>query len=445
VRVNAVTLGSVLVLLTSLAPPARADVFLLRDGTSVEGQELRDLGDRLELRTRDGQRTIDKGEIRRRESKATPWEIFEKELTLADAENADELFDLGYRARRDGLAAEARRAFRMALAADPEHSRSRLAMGHIKVDGRWVGPAGEKPPAEETGEAIPAAELTPRESTLGLAMAKRRSANFQVESPYLDQKALGRFLDTFESVRETMLEFSGEPPPVGRGSSFVVLLSRVEEYERALELLVRPALPSTLTAREIQARMVLYRKSRVAPVQKARDALCVCAPAGSGEIENRAYLAHFIAHDVFRSITSPGVEVPAWISEAVVYRIVNAAFPDDPVHCVAADGYARTGGPSEVWRNTRTWPARARDLVVQERSVDIASLTAMDLNSLSFDALVQAWSVLDFLHRRDDSGTRGLLRRVRRGIPFPEALKESLDLDAPALDRLWRQDVLKRK
>ncbi len=423
---------------------SRGDDFVLKDGTTLEAQELRDLGDRLEVRTRAGRRVVLKEEIRSRTARKTPWENFEGYLASERPDDADALLRIGLWARDQGLPAEARRAFLRALAADPEHARAHVALGHTRVDGRWVVPPGDTPPPEETGEALPPSAPTPRETLLALGLTRRRTDRFLLESNHMDQPRLGRYLDTFERVRESVLSLLAEPPPVGERPSIHVLLADEDQYEKALRLLVLPDLATAAPSDEAAAQAAIYRRTRIAPAPGPQR-VCVAWPASVNEIEDRAYLAHFVAHEVLRDATSPGVSLPPWIAEAVAYAVLNPVFPDDPAYCLAATGYGRPGGPPTAWRNTRTWPARARELAASQRAQDVATLNALDLNSLTFDALVQAWSLLEVLRARDPEATRALLRRVRRGTPFADALKDGFRLDFAGLDRLWHQEVLKAR
>ncbi len=149
-----------------------ADTFVLRDGSSLEGQVLRTFpdeegrADRWEVRTLRGRRTLLAAEVREVRARRPadppyPWVQFEAKFSLVDPGDADGNYLLGSWARDQGMEAEALRAFRRAVAADPEHVRARTALGHLRVDGRWTVPPGRAGASEERGEPV-AGEAPPR-------------------------------------------------------------------------------------------------------------------------------------------------------------------------------------------------------------------------------------------------------------------------------------------
>jgi len=430
--------------LLAAAAPAAADEFALKDGSTVEAQVLRDLGDRLEVRVLEGRRTIQKDQIRPdgRKRSDTPWEVFEKEFLLADAVDAEAVYRLGIWAREKGLKEEAVRAFRRAIAADPDHSRARTALGHTRIDGKWVVPAGEVPVPESRGTPVENEAPGPLESALGETLARRESDNFRMESSHLPQRTLGRYLDTLERVREAALAYLDEPPPVGARRSLFILVRDEEEYAKAVDLLVAPTLRA-MPKDEAAARLKLYRSVHLAPLPGEAGG-CVAWPVPEGETADRAFLAHFAFHEAWRQVTSPGVRAPDWLTEGAAYAVLNDLFPDDPTCCVNT-GYGRSPPGSTYWRNTRTWAGTARTLAVQGSALGFEDLSGLDLNSLSCEGLVQSWSVLRVLEAKDASGTRAFIRRVRRGVSQREALKDCLRLDAAGVDRLWRTEVLRTR
>jgi hypothetical protein len=436
----------VLAALLPAAPSrARADEFHLRDGSRFEGQVLRRFEEsgrvvRLEVRTREGTRTIEVEEIRRQVPGVTAWELFEEKFAFVGEGDAEDNGRLGDWARERGLEEEARRAYLRCLAADPDHARARLALGHTRVDGRWVVPPDRARTPEDTGRAVAGEPPGPLEATLGAAFARRESERFRVESTRLDQRALGRYLDALERVRAGMLTFLGDAPPVREERTLLVLV-RDDEYRRAVDHLVAPALAALPDRADAGARLRLFREGRLAPFADGRPGCCA-RPADENETADRAFLAHFAAHRAWSMGEDPKARTPAWLLEAAVYSVVNPMFPDDPTWCLTA-GYGKPGRVPDAWRNTRSWAGIARGLASSGRALDFATLSRLDTNSLTFDALVQSWSTLQALRAKDESGTRSFLRRVRSGDEPDAALKASLRLDPAGVDRLWRDAVLR--
>lgn len=432
-----------------LAAPALADVFQMKDGSTLEGEVLRtfadgDRVDRWEIRTVKGVRILPAADVRQRREGGGPWpwREFEDRFAFVDRADAEDNFKLGVWARERGLEAEAIRAFLRAVEADPGHAKARTALGHQKVGEKWVVPPGQVPVPEERGAPVPAGEHGPLEGALGRVLAGRETDRYRVESTYLPQAALGRYLDTLERTREATLSFLGEPPPPGEVRRPTYLLLRnEEEYRAAVDALVAPAMEKRAD-REAAARdLRLFRSAHLAPLPGAPGG-CVARRVDENETADRAYLAHFAVHAVFAEDAPDGARAPDWLTEAVAFGVLNDRFPDDPTYCLAT-GYGRPDRVPAEWRNTRTWAATARALASSGKALGFADLAVLDLNSLSFPALVQSWSVLQVLRAKDENGTRVFLRKVRRGNDQFKALAESLRLDPAGVDRLWKAEVLR--
>jgi hypothetical protein len=435
------------------AAPAAADTFVLRDGTVVEGQvtrTFRDRGgeappDRWEVRTTAGLRTLLAAEVKehrpRRPGDAPfPWEEFEQKFAFIDARDAEDNFRLGAWARERGLEAEAVRAFRRAVAADPEHLRARTALGHQRVDGRWVAPAGAEGLPEDRGEALPRGEPGPLEAALGKVFERRRSENFQVESSYLDQPALGRYLDALEKAREAAHSFLGDAAAGGGRASFV-LLRDGDEYGKAVDLLVAPSLASAADRDRARRELALYRNGHLAIVRGPAPAF-VARRSDDSEVADRAFLAHFAVHQAWEAGALAGGRPADWLREAFAYAVLHDAYPDDPTWCVTV-GYGRDERVPGTWRNARNWPSLARALASPGRALPLRDLAVLDLNALSFDSLVQSWAILRALRGKDENGTRAFLRRVRRGENQFEALEDCLRLKPEDVDRLWKAEAVR--
>jgi hypothetical protein len=446
VRAAAATLA----LLLLAAPRAAADVFLLRDGTTVEGEVLRsfkdDRGgvDRWEVRTLKGVRILAAAEVRSQKDGGGPWpwRAFEEWFATIDRKDAAELYRSGMWAREKGLEAEAVRAFLRAIEADPDFVRARTALGHQKAGDKWIAPPGQVPVPEERGSPVPPGDAGPLEGALGRVLSRRQTENYRVESTYLDQADLGRYLDTLERARDATLAFLAEPPPPGEvRRPTLLLLKDAAEYRVALDALVVPALEARADREAAGRDLRLYRAGHLA-VLPGRPGGCVAWRVDENQTADRAFLAHFAVHAVWRSELPPGARDPDWLAEAVAYAVLNDPFPDDPTYCLAT-GYGRTDRIPEEWRNTRTWAATARGLASSGKALAFKDLAVLDLNSLSFASLVQSWSVLQALRAKDESGTRAFLRKVRRGNDPFKALQDCLKLDPSGVDRVWRADVLK--
>jgi hypothetical protein len=429
-----------------LAHAAAADTFVLKDGATVDGEILRTFSaeggrvDRWEVRTRAGVRVVSAADVTTRKPGGGPypWRTFEERFALVFPKDPEDNYKLGVWAREQGLEAEAIRAFRRALDADPDHLKTRTALGHQRVGESWVVPPGQATVPEERGAALPADTASPFEAILGKALAKRESANFRVESSLFDQPALGRLLDALERAREGTYAFLGEPPAAGGARPTYLLVRDAAEYRSVVDAVVAPALERRADGARFLA---LCRAGHLAPLAAAPGG-CVAWPADESQTASRAFLAHFAVHEIWRMEIPAGSRDPDWLREALAYGVLNDLFPDDPTYCVDA-GYGRGDSARGAWRNTRTWGGAAREMAAAGKALSFADLAVLDQNSLSFDALIQAWSVLQTLRAKDENGTRAFVRKVRRGSDAGKALQECLRLDPAGVDRLWRTEVMR--
>ncbi len=445
----AVLLGLLLGLL--LAPGrAAADSFLLRDGTTVEGEVLRvfkddqDRPSRWEVRTLKGNRILGTAEVRSQKPGGGPWpwRVFEEKFAFIDRKDPEDNYRLGLWAREQGLEAEAARAFLRAIEANPDFAKARTALGHQRVGDKWVVPGNQVPVPEERGSPVPPGGPSNLEGTLGHALLRRETDNFRVESTYLDQPALGRYLDSLERSRDATLALLGEPPPPGeiRRPTFL-LLADAAQYASAVDALVAPATAARADAESAARELRQFRAGHLA-ILPGRPGGCIEWRIDENETADRAFVSHFAVHDLWRADLAPGTRDPDWLAEAVAYGAINELFPDDPAYCLAT-GYGRRDRLPDEWRNTRIWPATARNLAVSGKALAFRDLATLDLNSLSFASLVQAWSVLQALRAKDENATRTFLRKVRRGIDQFKALQESLRLDPAGVDKAWKAEMLK--
>jgi len=119
------------------ALPAPADIVHLADGTSIEGT-VTDLGDDLRVERGPGAMTIPKRRVLRIEAGPTPEE---RAVARAATLRPDDLPGrLAFAAwcKEQGLAARARAEVEAVLALDPECEEARRALGHERIDGRWM-------------------------------------------------------------------------------------------------------------------------------------------------------------------------------------------------------------------------------------------------------------------------------------------------------------------
>jgi hypothetical protein len=116
---------------------ARADVFHLQNGGTVEGQLLSSADGNYEIRTTVGVVTISADSVAEVETKSTPFEEYERRRSEAPATAAAQT-ELAAWCEEQGLTAERLRHLRSALQIDPDYAPARRALGYVRVGDWWI-------------------------------------------------------------------------------------------------------------------------------------------------------------------------------------------------------------------------------------------------------------------------------------------------------------------
>lgn len=126
-----------LLLLGASAPAARADEVVLRNGAVFSGV-VREEGDRVVVEVDAGTMTFRRADVREVRRTEDPLREFERRLSAAG--DAEAYYELALWARERGLTSRANDLFRKVLSLQPDHEGARKALGHEKVEGRWMEP-----------------------------------------------------------------------------------------------------------------------------------------------------------------------------------------------------------------------------------------------------------------------------------------------------------------
>lgn len=125
-------------LLALLAVEAGADEVLLKGGGKVSGRILSRTDQAIEVDVGAGTVTIPMTSVVRIDAKRSPLDdYYERAGQLRDDDVAGWL-RLGSWASSQGLGTQARTAFEHVTAVDPENADAHQALGHVRLEGRWV-------------------------------------------------------------------------------------------------------------------------------------------------------------------------------------------------------------------------------------------------------------------------------------------------------------------
>ncbi|GEM_PF-1032535 len=126
-----------LLLVLLVVSAARADTVRLRTGGTIEGIA-RDTGETIVVETQYGTMEIGKELVTSVEWKRTPITEHKERATLLPDTDWEGWLGLGRWADDQGLEALAKEDYEHVIEIDPENPSARAALGHEKVDGRWM-------------------------------------------------------------------------------------------------------------------------------------------------------------------------------------------------------------------------------------------------------------------------------------------------------------------
>lgn len=139
-RVSSLAWLLVVVLFAQLQ--ARADLFLLQDGNTIEGDIIAESDAEYTIQGRFGKTKIKKADVREIQKKKSPRATFLERLTdIEKGEKKDDKeawTDLGRYAKSQGLREEAAKAFGKVLEMEPNNEEAHLGVGHVRHLGTWI-------------------------------------------------------------------------------------------------------------------------------------------------------------------------------------------------------------------------------------------------------------------------------------------------------------------
>ncbi len=137
--------GLAAALVCALVAFSFADVFVLGDGTSIDGKVLREDGGYVWVKTLTGVEKLEVAKVTERRSGESPVEVHERLTAAANAapKSAAALWELCAFLREHAggdkdLTKEARKLLAKVLRLDPDHEAAREANGDVRFEGKWV-------------------------------------------------------------------------------------------------------------------------------------------------------------------------------------------------------------------------------------------------------------------------------------------------------------------
>jgi poly(3-hydroxybutyrate) depolymerase len=189
--------GRFVLMVLALALGAAADTLHMKSGSKMEGRVVAEKDGVVELKfPGGGQATVDAGEIEWIElsDKAAAIAEFDRRCKGADA---DGLMRVAGWARFHGMPDEAAMALRNALKKDPEHAGAHEALGHRRVDGKWL--TEDEWQAASGKVKVGGKWVTPEEKA-ALEAGRKEPAKEEVKKPAGDKEAARAFGEALRLV-----------------------------------------------------------------------------------------------------------------------------------------------------------------------------------------------------------------------------------------------------
>lgn len=125
-------------LIVLLPAVLRADDIYLKGGGKISGRILSQTETQLEIDIGFGQVGVPMSSVARIEKKRSTLDDYHDRAKALARDDLNGWLDLARWASTHGLGTQAREAYRMVLAIDPDNAEANAAMGKVQVDGRWM-------------------------------------------------------------------------------------------------------------------------------------------------------------------------------------------------------------------------------------------------------------------------------------------------------------------
>jgi tetratricopeptide (TPR) repeat protein len=347
----------------------------------------------------------------------------------ADLDIAALYSQLGDECANKGFRGEADKAYATALSMDADNAAAHRGLGHVKLgEGFWVTSQASRA-LEVDRVAKPRVEPSRYEELLGASFNKAESGHFRVESAS-DQTAIAAFLDSAERALAAYLADLGLPPdtkPFPMTPLFCVL-SDDDQWDRWINRIV----PSQLQGFN-RARIVHWSRERWAGAVRNWDA--------ATDVVRRDVVAHTTVHMLNTALW----EMPqgCWLDEALAHRYPMLVRGESWTYCLAPtkSDYAAPG-QERVWTNSALWRSHLKDMVGKGDDPALRTIVLKSSFELPILASVKAWSVVDFLMRKDRAQFVRMLKDVKSERDLVGLLETRYGKDVESLDDEWRRWVL---
>jgi hypothetical protein len=132
-----------------------------------------------------------------------------------------------------------------------------------------------------------------------------------------------------------------------------------------------------------------------------------------------------------------------WLDEALAHRYAVLVQNYTASYCLAPrkEDYGRSGAAIE-WTDQARWKELLKQQALAKDDLALRAIVTKSAYDLPIAASIKAWSVVDFLIRRDRAAFVALVRGSKEDKDRVASLETRFGKDVETLDDLWRQWVI---
>lgn len=483
-----------------LSSTARGDVVTLVDGKTLEGKVIEQTDAEVVVETTfDGVKRVPKAEVKAVDTSVAPLRVQLKTRRDDAGNDPARLWEVHDFAKRAGFKDELKEILGQILRQKPEDARARKALGHVKVDGKWMTPeAAAALEQQKKEDALRAQGLVPfgdkwvtpaDKAALEKGLVKDGEewvTEDELHRRHGEQKVDGRWVkigvkegaayaaDAGNASHVTLVHHWGPHFDVLAEVDGAVATQALDGLEKAFGVLRRDFqpqgedLPETL---ERRVRVTLFKKApayaRFAEWYGKRNKIEELQPKWSSAVQRQPafwwvdpdpMVSVYQFPNVDKTVISNAVHnaglvlltlykmnfrFPSpWLREGFAYHLEMESLGYSLSFSLGRGGGTNQGGGDTAppWAESAKWKTALKAAVAGGTDPPLKRLAALTPEQMGYPELVKSWSVVDYLVRWDRAKFKAFVDATKeaRDAPEEDALTKATGLTYRQLDDQWR-------
>ena len=411
---------------------ASADVFVLKNGTEIDGFPAGKNARKKEITigTEKGPRTVSESAVKEVRPSADAAADYAKYFAGLGPKDADGAAALGVWAKGLGLEEPSREAFRRALAIRPEHQVAKEGMGFLKVDGKWLNP--DEAAAWRKEDAFRQEIVKKYEDLMGKAPEVVVTPHWRMVDFLGDGKVKTRAEDLEKAFAEAVRVLGSDP---WKDRGLCVACEGLEQYHQWID-------KDAKTIRGFTAVFVDFAK-------KATGIKWTEPPVlGRSDLPDRvsmqAAVIHSAGHILLNNWKGHNREQPFWIEEGFGGWMEDRVLNSMSSYCFAVGkpgGYGSTARDTKDWEVEQPdWKALCKAAASRNEFLPLEKLNELPSGEYSRREVGQAFSLVAFLIlEKGMDRFQSFVLSVKKGTAAKHAIREAYGQDFNALEPEWRR------